>query len=396
MWEFLGRIDTIFGVLGGLLFLWEKLSKIPHRNGDNPKKEETSYSSRHIPSILLRAVDKASSPISYTLIITVIMTFVVIAFSNTQEARLTYVLPIIITSFATIFAGLVSGTFIDFIANGAGTAIKGAVIVSVIVGYTAAIKESMNGSVAMLSLISGLIGGIIGLVYERSEQSRIIRPDGTWETAKSIALLRFKQRQEKYKWILEQINIESFEQEKGKAILTVSIVEKKQVGLFEEKWWPIERYGLTIDRTGDILEMRSVPLRENEKYIGPLDQYWHDELVNFPNSIKRNTLIIKEVKEPVTKVTDKGLNVQVEFIVENQGGARKVYPYVEYDVAQIKFGKYETTTIRSPSTWEVDLQPRSITPIIFETLIDHGSIVLTKEPHVVKAKLYMKPIKTSK
>jgi hypothetical protein len=105
----------------------------------------------------------------------------------------------------------------------------------------------------------------------------------------------------------------------------------------------------------------------------------------------RKGIVLKEIKKPITEVTHEGFKVRVEFIVENWGEATKIYPYVEYKVAEYKGGKYEERVVKSPTSWEVDLQAQSTTPIAFDAIFDATTMLLTKPPNKVKVKLYRKP-----
>lgn len=392
-WGFLGKIDVVFGVLGGFVMVWEVLSQLRKRIGESGKKSPKTDStpkkmvtnSDKVRNFLLDAMSKASEPISYTLIGTIIL----ILIGMISAEKISY-LSVTVTMFSATFTGLLVGTIVDTLAKTSGAPIRSGVWVAVIIGFAVAAMQTFSGSVLLPSAVGGVIGSLWGLVREKDGQYKTLQPDGTWDTAKDIALITFKKRIDKYSWMLEKISIDSFSYDRGKGFLTVSIVIRKAAGSFAEpKWWPIERYSLTIIRSGEIIEMKPVPILEHEKYKNPLEDYL-GTLSGQNHRLSENVALI-EVKKPIISSADKGVRIRIEFIVENYGPERKVYPQVEFTVAQLRHGKFENKLIRSPSSWVVLLEPFSRTPIAFETVVDPTTQVLTDALHPVQVRLSPSP-----
>jgi hypothetical protein len=196
----------------------------------------------------------------------------------------------------------------------------------------------------------------------------------------------------------ERIKVEQVHIEKGRATLTLAVMPKSSPLFYGSVSWMfnlmgifprmIGKYEVTIDRTGDILKIDSLPIEESGRYGEPFLGRVAQDSKPRPKGI-----FLKEVKKPITEVTHEGLKVRIEFVVENWGEATKIYPHVEYKVAEFRAGKYEGRVVQSPVSWEVDLQARSTTPIAFDAVFDAMTILLTKPPNKVKVKLYRKPRK---
>lgn len=197
----------------------------------------------------------------------------------------------------------------------------------------------------------------------------------------------------------ERVKVEQVHIEKGRATLTLAVMPKSSPLFDGSISWMFNLYGIfprmigkyevTIDRTGDILKIESLPIEESGKYGEPL--LGRDAQDYKPRHKKG--IFLKEVKKPTTKVTYEGLKVRIEFIIENWGEAAKIYPHIEYKVAELRGGKYEERVVQSPASWEVDLQAWSTTPVAFDAVFDATTVLLTKPPNKVKVKLYRKPTK---
>ena len=106
----------------------------------------------------------------------------------------------------------------------------------------------------------------------QSQPSRPSSPE--WPTARSRAIEQFKAQQRKYNWLEDNINIENFQVDKGLGVLSIEVVTTsilrrpdRIVSIADTGPWVIARYRLTIDRTGDILKIWSIP-----KYLWPLTE----------------------------------------------------------------------------------------------------------------------------
>ena len=214
-----------------------------------------------------------------------------------------------------------------------------------------------------------------------------------WMTAIKTGVKQFKAQQPGYVWNWwsrdrHNIAIEEWSIEKGQATLTLAVSAKQSVvnnpipGVisFGTAQRVIARYQLTIDRTGDILRMISIPVQ--------------NDAADYPASAthpRAKGIVLKEVKKPITEVTHEGLKVRIEFVAENWGKATRIYPYVEYKVAEFIGGKFVERVVSSPPSWAVDLDAYSSTLIPFEATFDATTVILTKPPNKVKVKLFRKP-----
>jgi hypothetical protein len=396
-WGYLAKVDVIFGILGGLAMLWGFLTLLGKRIGNTGKQpkntnvhvKEDVTTGEKVRNFLLDSISKADEPIGYTLLATLVL--IIIGMISVEKIS---IISITSTTFSATFIGLVIGTLVDTLANTKGGPIRIGVWVAVILGGIVAFLETFSGSILLPSAVGGIIGSILGVLSDKNEQSKLLHPDGTWETAEEIAIDAFKKRNDKYGWIIQKTQIDTSRQERGKLYLTVSIVEKKSSGLLSgERWWPIERYNLTIIRTGEILEMKSVAIPDQDKYKGYVD----NPLGIFPESNRHQLsgdIALIEVKKPTTSSSDKGTLVKVEFVVENYGEKRKIYPQVEFTVAQLRQGGFKHQIIRSPTSWVQILEPLSRTPIVFETYIEPTSQVVTDSTHPVSVRLHKSPPKS--
>lgn len=137
------------------------------------------------------------------------------------------------------------------------------------------------------------------------------------------------------------------------------------------------KYQVSIRLSGEIIEMkkigetsiRAAKSDETQPQLG--DQ-----------------MILRGVDKPITKVTADGVEVTINFTIENRGRRRKVHPLVNFRVAQLVGSRFEEHDVSSPEDWIVELSPNTIHPIAFTKKFADGSvIVLTKPPHKVRVKL---------
>jgi hypothetical protein len=200
----------------------------------------------------------------------------------------------------------------------------------------------------------------------------------------------------------EHYQVEDAHIEKGQGTLTLVVLPKSAllfafVGLsafldalnLDEFPNVIARYQIIIDRSGDILGVKSLPVAENERYR-PL--YSRQSRFSRFTALPQSELGLK-IKKPIKKVDWEGLKIRIEFIVENWGKAKTIYPYVEYKVAELINGKFEERIVHSPSGWRVDLQSFSSKPISFEAPFSAGTQLLAKGKNSVRVRIYPKPWK---
>jgi hypothetical protein len=84
--------------------------------------------------------------------------------------------------------------------------------------------------------------------------------------------------------------------------------------------------------------------------------------------------------------------VRIEFVVENWGEAVRVYPHIEFKVAELKGNRFVEKVVHSQSSWVVDLGAFSSTLVPFEATFDAATVILTKPPNKIKVKLSREPI----
>jgi len=150
----------------------------------------------------------------------------------------------------------------------------------------------------------------------------------------------------------------------------------------------LARYELLIDRTRDILRMKSLPIGENERYRS---LFTSRSTTYIPHQEEK--IVLKEIKKPIKQVTWEGLKIRIEFVVENWGKEKNIYPYVEYKVVDLKNGKHVERIVHSPLNWEVKLQAFSSTPIAFDSSFPADTHLLAKGEDKVKVRIKKSPWK---
>jgi len=117
-----------------------------------------------------------------------------------------------------------------------------------------------------------------------------------------------------------------------------------------------------------------------------------DEVVVPPRALPETIVVLKEVKEPVVKVTSNSVTVRIEFVIENKGRAGRVCPYIEFKVVDMQKGiGLGEQIIRSPASWVVEVDELSTYVIACEWIFAPTIIPLVKPPHKVKVELYPYP-----
>jgi hypothetical protein len=250
-----------------------------------------------------------------------------------------------------------------------------------------------------------------------------------WSTAVKNSIQKLKSTQGGHVIPLggEQYRVEDVHIEKGKGTVTLVVLPKSAlvfafrslsflIDTLEIDEFPhvIARYQIIIDRSGDILSIKSFPISENERYrplYSPKSRFFRfskpntsfkfpefPEFPEFPDSSKsfqgtnspQKGLVLK-IKKPVKELTSSGLKIKIGFTVENWGEATTIYPYVQYKVAELKSGKFEERMIHSPSNWKIELKAFCSQPMEFNNTLPFGTQLLAKGKDSVHVKISRKP-----
>jgi hypothetical protein len=212
-----------------------------------------------------------------------------------------------------------------------------------------------------------------------------------WSNAIMSAIKQFKSYQGNPTFPLssERIKVEEVIVTSGKAtlILTVSprtslvVVLKMIYSWMNLRGWSVHmqsKYQVSVKPSGEIIEMKKIEetsMHEANHTGGAPPQ-------------PRDQMLLKEIEEPITKATADGIEVTINFTVENWGRRRKVHPQVHYRVAQLVNSRFEEHDVTSPDDWIVEFQPNTIHPVSFTQHFGSGSVVvLTKLPNKVRVKL---------
>jgi|YNPBryantNP2012_1023418.scaffolds.fasta_scaffold28975_1 DNA-directed RNA polymerase subunit RPC12/RpoP len=111
-----------------------------------------------------------------------------------------------------------------------------------------------------------------------------------------------------------------------------------------------------------------------------------------PKVLPDTNVILKEVREPIVKVTADGVTVKIEFVIENKGQAGKICPYVEFQVLDLRKGVHSgPQKIRSKESWVVEVDALSTYTLSAEWTFPISIVPLVKPPHKVKVELYPYP-----
>lgn len=261
----------------------------------------------------------------------------------------------------------------------------------------------------LLSVLANILSTLIeyGIVKPRFEIDDARLPQSgkrDWSTAVSIAIRKLRSTQGGHLLPFgEHYRVEDIHIQKGKGILTLVVLPKSAV-VFAYAWlsflinafnvdtFPnvIARYRIIIDRSGDILDVKSLFVAENERYRPLYIPHSRSQFTALP----KNELVLKEIKKPIKKITAEGLLIQIEFIVENWGNReRTIYPFVRYKVAELVNGSFKERVVHSPENWKINLKARSSTPISFSALYAPATQLVAKGKDKVYVRLYTKPWK---
>jgi hypothetical protein len=210
-----------------------------------------------------------------------------------------------------------------------------------------------------------------------------------WATAMKKAIKRF--RAQYYgaagQWWPrphETIVVEKWRIEKGRATLTLALtkmVETFEYGILDFYRIPrvIAKHELTIDRTGDILEIRLLSFEQIQATQYPAA------------SLRETTLRIKKRKPPRIEKVQNGVNVILEFEVENTGKAGLVCPYIEFQVVTAEVdGKYAPKKFNTkPKPFAIDALTTQ--PFKFKLFFKLPELPLVEPPHKVTIELHPCP-----
>lgn len=390
--------EPVIGFIGVIVTYYHWQPKEGSLEGNLPNETSTLQSKRkrdEDDGLILESIDTASEPIGCVMIVTAILVVGSMFLTRANSINpLVIGLGIFALSFTGTVIGIFIGTIINYLSKTDGTPVQVAVYLAVPIAFLMAIvmDSGANATIEQTlteltvtafyggiggAFIGALLGAFTGLGIEKSSETETVYPEGSWERAREIAIETFKHRLSKYNWHFEQVQIDSFNRDKGKGTLEVTVVEQKQRVFDSTRWWPIERYTLVIDRSGDILNMQSVPVKEEEKYKPmSFDQFGLGKGIEL------------ETFAPVTQITHEGLLVRIEFTVKNHGVATRGYPHVEYKIAENKGGTYKERIVKSPPSWVIDLDARSITPVSFDAKFEATTILL---PNTVIVRLLRTP-----
>ncbi len=245
----------------------------------------------------------------------------------------------------------------------------------------------------IVPFIVAVVGGAIVVLFEYFIVQPIRRaidasiPEASvgrdWIDAMRRALKRF--RAQYYgplgQWLPrphENITIDEWEIEKGRATLTLVVnkmletFEPGIVGFFRVPR-VIAKHKLIIDRTGDILEVRSIPVDFSQ--------------TGRSTRLPEMTVAVKNKKARLEKVHN-GSNAIIEFEVENSGKAGRVFPYIEFQVITTALdGNY------SQKKWNtkpkpVEIPALTIQPFKYTLFFEFPALPLVEPPNEVKIEMH--------
>lgn len=275
----------------------------------------------------------------------------------------------------------------------------------------------------LLSVLANILSTLIeyGVIKPRFETAwnPLLSQSGNrdWSTAVKTSIQRLQSTQGGHVLPFgEHYRVEDVHIEKGKGTITLVVLPKSALVFafaslsflidalnIDEFPHIIARYQIIIDRSGDILNIKSIPVSENESYrplYSPRSRfsrpYTHSNIPDLSsffqgaNSPKKG-LVLKEIKKPIKEVIAGGLLIKIEFTVENWGEATTIYPYIRYKVAEYKNGKFVERIVLSPQDWKVELKAFSSRPVAFHNTLPIGTQLLAKGKDSVYVRLYQKP-----
>ncbi len=258
--------------------------------------------------------------------------------------------------------------------------------------------------VAVLTLVIEY-WGIQPLKSERNNLLPIFRKSSRdWATAQRKAIKALKAQKTEYEWGTHQecIRVESFQGARGLGTLIVTILTQDYFrGGKIGKPTIIEKLQLTIDKAGDILQQKSIPIPLPEiPDIGTnkiMEQIFGSAPIPSNSFYGANpspmNVSIKDIKNPVIKKTNKNISVVIKFTVENTGRAGKVYPYIEFKIKELRPpGSWVDKIISTPSSWVVTIGGYGSCDLSYEWLFPLPTVPLLKSPDDIKIKLYTSPI----
>lgn len=274
----------------------------------------------------------------------------------------------------------------------------------------------------MLSVLANILSTLIeyGIIKPKFEMAwnPLLAQSGNrdWSTAVKTSIQRFQSTQGGHVLPFgEHYRVEDVHIEKGRGTITLVVLPKTAlvfaftslsflIDALNVDEFPnvIARYQIIIDRTGDILSVKSFPVAENERYR-PLysprsrfsDPFKRSDFHDFNNFFQESNspkkgLVLKEIRKPIKEISSGNLVIKIEFTVENWGEATTIYPYIKYKVAELINGKFVEKIVLSPEDWKVELKAFSSTPVAFHNAFPLGTQLLAKGKDSVYVRLYQK------
>lgn len=273
----------------------------------------------------------------------------------------------------------------------------------------------------LANILSTLIEyGIIKPKFETTWNPLLAQPGNRdWSTAVKRSIQRFQSTQGSHMLPFgEHYRVEDVHIEKGKGTITLVVLPKTAlVFAFTSLSFLIDtlnvdefphimaRYQIIIDRTGDILNMKSIPVSENERYrplYSPRSRlsrfaspFKSSNFPDFNNFFQKTTPPKKrfelKINKPIKEIVAGNLLLRFGFTVENWGEATTIYPYIRYKIAELQNGKFIEKIVLSPEDWKVELKAYSSTPIEFRDTLPIGTQLLAKGKDSVYVRIYQKP-----
>lgn len=261
IWNLLGKIDTFYGVIGGVGMTWTFIAWLRMRligADDVDRTREPLSRFQTIENKLVESVVTAKGAILIALGI-----FLVIAlrllFQETSGQVEYWLLFYFFITCGAIFLGLVVGTFYDIILSGNGKAISFAVFGAVILAILAALTETESGigrPVALISMIGALVFGWFGLYAEPEVGNEVTISEISWNTADEKAKIAFQNKlNDRYDWYNYRIRVDDYTYSRGKGQMIVTIEKRKGYSAY---WIPVEYYVVEFIQTGEILSYKNV------------------------------------------------------------------------------------------------------------------------------------------
>jgi hypothetical protein len=125
-WKHIGRVDNIFGILGGITMIWGMIAQMRRKGGKNESKPTKTNTNNKIPAgIIENSIEHAKEPISCAMIVATVFLFLIVIIALLrEESPLFYGFTFLSNLLSSIFFGLIIGTLINFLFGASGTPVK--------------------------------------------------------------------------------------------------------------------------------------------------------------------------------------------------------------------------------------------------------------------------------